>query len=46
MQRNYRNLEAVFVGQGSHYIQEDVPEAIGRNVAAWILRLEEPGLVD
>jgi haloalkane dehalogenase len=40
MQRNYRNLEAVFVGDGSHYLQEDAPEAIGRNIAVWILRLE------
>lgn len=39
MQQRYRNLEAVFVGYGSHYIQEDNPEAIGRNVAAWYRRL-------
>ncbi len=40
MQANYRNLEAVFVGAGSHYIQEDQPETIGRNVAHWLNRLD------
>lgn len=39
MQQRYRNLEAVFVGLGSHYIQEDQPETIGRNIALWYQRL-------
>jgi len=39
MQARYRNLEAIFVGPGSHYIQEDNPEVIGRNVALWYQRL-------
>lgn len=39
MQQRYRNLEAIFVGPGSHYIQEDQPEAIGRNIALWYQRL-------
>ena len=38
MQEHYRNLEAVFVGTGAHYIQEDQPEAIGRNILSWYLR--------
>ena len=38
MQAEYRNLEAVFVGPGRHYIQEDQPEAIGRNIAMWLRR--------
>jgi haloalkane dehalogenase len=38
MQAEYRNLEAVFVGPGRHYIQEDQPEAIGRNLAMWLRR--------
>ena len=38
MQENYRNLEAVFVGYGAHYIQEDNPEAIGRNINLWYQR--------
>lgn len=41
MQQRYRNLEAVFVGYGSHYIQEDNPETIGRNIALWYRRLEQ-----
>jgi len=39
MQQRYRHLEAIFVGPGSHYIQEDQPEAIGRNIALWYQRL-------
>ncbi len=35
MQANLRNCQARFVGYGSHFIQEDEPEAIGRNVADW-----------
>jgi haloalkane dehalogenase len=38
MQEHYRNLEAVYIGQGVHYIQEDQPEAIGRNILSWYLR--------
>ncbi len=38
MQENYRNLEAIFVGYGAHYIQEDNPEAIGRNINLWYQR--------
>ena len=38
MQENYRNLESVFVGYGGHYIQEDNPEAIGRNINLWYQR--------
>ena len=38
MTENYRNLEAQFVGYGSHFIQEDNPEAIGRGIADWYRR--------
>ena len=38
MQDNYSNLEAIFVGYGAHYIQEDNPEAIGRNINLWYQR--------
>jgi len=41
MQQRYRNLDAVFIGYGSHYVQEDNPEAIGRNVALWYHRLDD-----
>lgn len=32
------DLEAVFVGQGLHFIQEDQPVAIGRAIADWLRR--------
>lgn len=32
------NLETSFVGQGFHYIQEDHPDAIGREIADWMRR--------
>lgn len=38
MRANFRNIETVFVGYGAHYIQEDNPEVIGRNVADWYER--------
>ena len=38
MEENFPNLETVFVGYGRHYIQEDNPEAIGRNIASWYRR--------
>ena len=38
MAEHYRNLETQFVGYGSHYIQEDNPEAIGRGIVDWYRR--------
>lgn len=38
MQENYRNLQAVFIGKGLHYVQEDQPHTIGRNIHSWYLR--------
>ncbi len=35
LRANCKNCQARFVGYGSHFIQEDEPEAIGRNVADW-----------
>ena len=35
MQKNYRNLEAVYIGNGIHFVQEDQPESIGRNINIW-----------
>lgn len=32
---NAKNLQARFVGYGSHFIQEDEPEIVGRNIADW-----------
>lgn len=35
MQANFKNCQARFGGYGSHFVQEDEPEAIGRHVADW-----------
>ncbi|HKI03132.1 MAG TPA: haloalkane dehalogenase [Thermoanaerobaculia bacterium] len=34
-QQNIRNLQSVFIGPGSHFVQESSPHRIGREVAAW-----------
>ncbi len=36
--RIIRNIEAQFVGDGRHFIQEDNPEAIGRGIVDWYRR--------
>lgn len=36
-------LETVNVGNGIHYLQEDAPDAIGRNIADWYRRRIDPG---
>jgi haloalkane dehalogenase len=33
--RSIRNLQSVFLGPGSHFVQESSPSRIGREVAAW-----------
>jgi haloalkane dehalogenase len=33
---NLKNLTTVDVGQGYHFIQEDHPKAIGKELASWI----------
>ena len=33
---NYSNVETRHVGAGLHYIQEDQPEIIGRNISDWL----------
>jgi len=38
MAEHYRNIETQFVGYGTHYIQEDNPEAIGRGIVDWYRR--------
>ena len=35
MAANFPNTESRFVGFGVHYLQEDEPESIGRNIADW-----------
>ena len=36
MAENFANLETRFIGNAAHYIQEDQPEAIGRNLSDWL----------
>ena len=36
MAANYANIETRFIGNGVHYLQEDQPEAIGRNLSDWL----------
>ncbi len=38
MAENYRNIETQFVGYGTHYIQEDNPQVIGRGIVDWYRR--------
>ncbi len=38
-QQSVPNYEAVYVGRGAHFIQEDHPETIGRNIANWYSRI-------
>lgn len=40
--QNVRRIETAFVGQGLHFIQEDNPVAIGRALADWLRRNQEP----
>lgn len=35
MANNYSNIETQFVGYGTHYIQEDNPQSIGRGIVDW-----------
>jgi haloalkane dehalogenase len=39
--RRIRNLTAVHIGAGSHFVQESSPHEIGREVAAWYRRLRQ-----
>lgn len=41
--RNIRNLKSVFIGQGSHFVQESSPNRIGREVAGWYRSLSGAG---
>jgi haloalkane dehalogenase len=42
-QRNLPNLNTVYVGRGSHFLQESSPHQIGREIARWIANLRECG---
>ena len=36
IQEQVSNLDAVFIGKGKHYVQEDQPDAIGQAIKSWI----------
>ncbi|MEM7126801.1 MAG: haloalkane dehalogenase [Chloroflexota bacterium] len=38
---NVPNYEAVYVGEGGHFIQEDHPHEIGRNISHWYHRISQ-----
>lgn len=38
---NIPNYEAVYVGEGGHFIQEEHPDEIGRNIAHWYYRINQ-----
>ena len=35
IKQSYKNLNTVDIGQGVHFIQEDNPHLIGKEIAAW-----------
>lgn len=38
LQANVKNMESISIGPGSHFIQEDNPQAIGEGLLAWLNR--------
>ena len=36
IQKEFKNLESVYIGKGKHYIQEDHPHEIGKAIQNWI----------
>jgi haloalkane dehalogenase len=41
-QKSLKNMQAVDIGAGIHFLQEDNPHLIGRELAAWYRRLPAP----
>jgi len=40
-QSRIKNLDTIFVGQGTHFIQEDEPALIGESISAWLQALNK-----
>lgn len=36
IQERVQGLDAVFIGKGKHYLQEDAPDAIGQAISSWM----------
>jgi len=39
IQNDFKNLDAVYLGKGKHYLQEDHPHEIGRAISNWLKTL-------
>ncbi len=37
--RNIKNLQSIYIGPGSHYLQESSPHRIGKEIASWFKSL-------
>ena len=40
MQKLFPNVEAAFIGEGLHFVQESQPDAIGQAIATWLFTYE------
>jgi hypothetical protein len=38
-----KNLTSVSIGKGIHYVQEDQPDEIGRQLSTWLAKLGDDG---
>lgn len=41
IQKEFKNLESVYIGKGKHYIQEDHPHEIGKAIESWTNNLKQ-----
>lgn len=39
IKQNLTNIEAIYLGEGGHFIQEQYPDEIGRGLADWLFRV-------
>ncbi len=39
LKKNLKSLETVFLGPGSHFLQEEYPDEIGKGLADWLTRV-------
>lgn len=39
IKKNLTNLEAIYLGAGGHFIQEQYPDEIGKGLADWLTRV-------
>ncbi|MCL4147275.1 UNVERIFIED_CONTAM: hypothetical protein GTU68_025420 [Idotea baltica] len=41
IKREFTNLESVYIGKGKHYLQEDHPHEIGKEIKNWAIKLKK-----